>query len=511
MEEKYGPKDLSGRHPVSDAIFISGKEVSEVGFDDIVQKQSKWTDLRTISLDGLRLDGINSEPYSRQTAFEQIFHAQFVCEELDLGRNLFERWKAVLDICSVLTSLKVLKLNGNRFRDLRSEAENSDDTLELMQALSIANAALEWDTALALCTQRRFPVLQSLSLAFNPLGKPSNPSASVLTRPLTNLDLTSCGIADLCSLAFLTQLPNLQRLTLRSNPIASLSTNPQLVFPRLLFLDLSSTNLATTSAFSPFPQTFPLLISLRTSETPLATCHPDSRLLTIACLQQLERLNYTCIPPNERLDADYSYRQLVTSLLLSVETPEQEQEILSQNPQWPHLCSKYGEPANLQQKRQKAAAQSQQPTTADEEKQYPPNSLGAHMCTFTFYTLSPLHPTTAPQSHTADIPLFIDIYALKGIVGRLFSQPPMSLRLILETDEWDPVPPTKPDENDWSCSEDEDSEEDEEGRERKRVEREERRSKLWVKREEELRDSTRKVGEWVEGKRARVRVEGREL
>ena len=87
----------------------------------------------------------------------------------------------------------------------------------------------------------------------------------------------------------------------------------------------------------------------------------------------------------------------------------------------------------------------------------------------------------------------------------------MSLRLIHETEEWDPIPVTKPSENDWSCSEDEDSEEDEAVRVQARVEREERKKKRWARREVELADSTRKVEEWVEGKKARVRVEVREF
>lgn len=103
----------------------------------------------------------------------------------------------------------------------------------------------------------------------------------------------------------------------------------------------------------------------------------------------------------------------------------------------------------------------------------------------------------------------IDIYALKGIVGRLFSIAPMSLRLIHETSEYDPVPVAKPDENDWSCSEDEDSGEDEEEKGRKRVEREEKRKKMWVRREVELVDSTRAVADWIEEKEAKVRVERR--
>lgn len=87
---------------------------------------------------------------------------------------------------------------------------------------------------------------------------------------------------------------------------------------------------------------------------------------------------------------------------------------------------------------------------------------------------------------------------------------------MLETDEWDPVPAAKPEDDDWSCSEDDGSEDDEsagvvERREKKKEKEREKGKNLWVRREIELVDSTRPVGFWVEGKEARVRVERRDL
>lgn len=113
MGVKYGSKDAHKGSPVSDAIFISGKEVDEVGFTIITQRQSAWPGLKIISLDGLRLNGICSQLFSlesRRLAFEQILYSEFWCEELDLSRNLFEDWHHVIDILSALPRLKVLKL-----------------------------------------------------------------------------------------------------------------------------------------------------------------------------------------------------------------------------------------------------------------------------------------------------------------------------------------------------------------------------------------------------------------
>lgn len=97
------------------------------------------------------------------------------------------------------------------------------------------------------------------------------------------------------------------------------------------------------------------------------------------------------------------------------------------------------------------------------------------------------------------IPRTIDVYRLKGIVGQLFDIRPMSMKLIWETEEWDPV---GEEDGGWSVSEDESDE-------KSRSESTARKSEndKWARREMELVDGTREVGFFVEGKQARVRVE----
>ena len=52
------------------------------------------------------------------------------------------------------------------------------------------------------------------------------------------------------------------------------------------------------------------------------------------------------------------------------------------------------------------------------------------------------------------LPRTVGIYALKGIVGRLFNLRPMALRLVWETGEWDPIPGL--DDDDWGVSDSDD-------------------------------------------------------
>ncbi|KAL9018305.1 MAG: hypothetical protein Q9185_004408 [Variospora sp. 1 TL-2023] len=560
MRIKYGSeKDVQARQ-IFNPIRIGGKNVDEVGFSLIAQKQSAWSNLKVISLNGLCLNGISSQPLqlaSRRNAVAEVIGLGLRCEELDLSRNLLENWYDVVAICSALSKLQILKLNGNRLRDVFANVAELEAPLVKLQSLSLANMALHWDEALILCTQERFPMLQTLSLAFNPLGNPTKVSFTLSIPSLTRLDLTSCGITSLDQIMSISQGTKLTTLILRSNPLKTLSTNPGLKFTNLRTLDLTSTLLPNLTSLSPIPTLFPPLESLQTSQTPLSTSHPESRLLTIARLPQLTTLNHTPIPAHERLNSELYYLNLIANLLLSVPTPAQEHQIIHiDHSQYQYLCSKHGEPANIQERNRNRARQStahisstdpqqsQQQREDNKEDRSPPRmSLAAHLCTFTLHLNHHHHHnnTTTPhaqtQTLTLPLPTTISVYALKGVVGRLFRIAPMRVRLVLETEEWDPVPAAKPADGDWGCgSEDEgsfspsssssaaesqeDDDDDDDGhgtngnkpQEKGKKKKKKKKKLLWVRREVEISDSVRRVEDWVEGRReARVRVEERAL
>ncbi|KAL8705867.1 MAG: hypothetical protein Q9201_001015 [Fulgogasparrea decipioides] len=555
LEGKYGSGRSLQTTTLQGTITISGKQIDEVGFDIIAEKQSAWSELEIVSLDGLRIDSLIPALWNPDGPLEsQITRTNLRWKGLDLSNNLFESWDEVLSICSAMKELRCLKLNGNRFRELSSGPDYSYRSLPRLEELSLANVALEWDQVLALCNKQQFPVLQSLSLAFNPLGNPTNTSASFSVTSLILLDLTSCNIRNLQSLAFLAKLPHLATLILRSNPIANLSTKPQIVLPKISSLDLTATLLPSLPDLSPVTTTFPALRSLQIINTPLATSHPSSRLFAVARLPNITSLNHTGISPTERQDAELYYQNLITSLLVEAKTPEEERHILAEHPQWEYLCSKYGEPDSI--------AQKHQPKDDAPPAAYPAVSLGANLVTFIFYTRRPNlnaddEGTTVTVTEIRELPKLIDVYRLKSIVGPLFSIPPMSVRLIIETEVWDPVPTKQLGGLDWdfSDSEDESTDEDDEdvgsggssagdedgdldsgdtevddakninavgspeegskasvvSEELRKEEGDQRKKKeKWVKREIEIPDSTRKVADWLEEKKeVRIRVERR--
>ncbi len=143
------------------------------------------------------------------------------------------------------------------------------------------------------------------------------------------------------------------------------------------------------------------------------------------------------------------------------------------------LCEVYGEPAMLRR--------------ADEKTSVGAGTLEARIVKFTFY--STIEGVMSEKKK--DIPCSADTYRVKGIVGRLFGIRPSRCRLVWEMGEWDPV---GPEEEGWSCSE-----EDDDGK--GLIVDDEKKKGAWVKREVELLDSTKDVGFWIDSREARVRIE----
>lgn len=377
-----------------------------------------------------------------------------------------------------------------------------------------------------------FLSLTTLSLASNNLTKVTLP---LTTSLLIKVDLSSNAFTTLEHIRPLTALPMLQTLSLRANPLTSLSSPPDksIVFPKLKHLDLKSTLLPTLSSLNPIPSSFPRLESLLTNDTPL-TNYPSASLHTIARLATLTELNYSQITPPERQNAELYYLNQVSKQLAAAVNSAEEHAILEENPRWKDLCDIHGEPVINTTKTAKTAGL---------------GTLAARVTAFTFHISPQDLQTLRKHAESIDghssakmekdesqtppidnIPLSnpdpphiekrklitrtVDVYRLKGIVGHLFGIRPFSIKLVWETDEWDPVGEG---DGGWSVSEDDDSSSasssSSENKERRvasskqKFTREDK--KLWKRREMELVDGTREVGFFVEGTEARVRVEAR--
>lgn len=89
--------------------------MEEVGFDKIRRQQAMLNELSIVLLDGSCVAGLTSDPQATDAvqitkAIEGIKETCTNILELDLSRNLLERWDQVAGICRQLRRLRSLRV-----------------------------------------------------------------------------------------------------------------------------------------------------------------------------------------------------------------------------------------------------------------------------------------------------------------------------------------------------------------------------------------------------------------
>lgn len=473
---------------VSSPVWISGKEVEEVGFNKIRQQLADLHELRIVILDGLRVCRpearfLRRPVLSKQETLQKLEDITRTCPnitELDLSKNLFEEWSEVEDIGRQLQQLNSLKLDGNRFLSLQIKDVS---TFHAVTSLSLAGTLLSWDSTASLLPS--FPSLESLVVSANIL---SCLSEHLLPSTLTSLTLEDNKFTSLANLAPLRQLPYLRSLGLRFNQIASIFSVSSSDFESPLFpsslttLDLSYNAIADFTFIDSLHIHVPGMKSLQASHNPLydRLKAPDGRsltaedgyMLTVARLPNLKELNHSKITDRERLNAEIYYWSLICSELAAV--PEgQETAVKRGHRRFEELERAYGDRGRVSRQL---------------DGQRNPNSLAARLITITF--------ALGNSQVTRETPKDFSIYSVLGLAARSFGiMQPWRLKLTWETGEWDEAKRGEAVYEDYSDSDDEIVGVESGGRSKK------------VPRDVELKAGTRTIGSWIDGDEARIRLE----
>ena len=475
-------KDPGSR--LNQPIRFNGKIAEEVGFDKIKKQLAQLEELKYVILDGMRMCRPEVRQSSRTDDDSEWPHdaADIVSTcpktyELDLSRNLFEEWREVAAICEQLDRLRLLRVDGTRFRDASLTQVELERCLRIfanITTLKLESNLLPWEDLVSITHQ--FPTLTTFSASSNFY---SSLTSHVLNPTITDLTLEENLFPSLSALEPITKLPNLQRLVLKSNKISEIGT-PIPKFPQTLKeVDLSFNEISTWSFIEQLEHVFPGLTSLRVSHNPLYETlnAPDGRkltaddgyMLTLARLGNIKTLNHSPISDKERLNAESYYLSLIVKEV-QFAPEELGKQILASHPRYKWLCEEYGEPDI---KRNKNAVN--------------PNSLAARLLRLKCYLAS-----DKTAVHELEIPMSCTAYTVLGVVGKQFGLVPMDCRLIWETGDWMSARTTMADveDEDWDS---EDSEaETATGK---------------VMREVEITPGTRSIGTWIDGMEATVRVE----
>lgn len=389
-----------------------------------------------------------------------------------------------------------------------------------MTELELEDTLLDWAEICHIAS--RFPALSTLHAGSNQLASLTPIPAAPFTSTLVSLHLEFNDFSSLADISPLSAISSLRNLLLKGNRIAhivptSSSTDSPVFGANLHYLDLSYNQVASWSFVDALSRAFPGLTSLRFTHNPIyddpeldsqdayaasrtskgVSKTDEAYMLLVARMPSLTALNFSNIKTAERADAEMFYLSRIARQLATV--PESaEGEVLARHRRWAELCELYGEPPVVRQ------------------RELNPNFLEARLITVEFCLSSPGQPAASDaeeaEKRSIQIPKSFDIYAVKGLVGKLFGLPPLKLRLVWETGEWDPVAGFDDEAEDSS-----DEEEMEAEWERRagagdlvgEAPQFAKKGGRWVKREVELKDGPRQLGYCVDGPEVRIRVERR--
>ncbi|KAK0389570.1 hypothetical protein NLU13_3145 [Sarocladium strictum] len=484
LREKYAPTTANDADDASTQIKFGSKVAQEMGFDKIRRKFAQVKELKSVILDGMRIHK------AREPNEDPIGETCPSLTQLDLSRNLFTGLGPVMEICDELRFLKTLRLNGNRFQETIKDEEilRWRSIFQGLTELTLKNTLLSWEQ---LCLIASSCVsLTTLNAGLNQLSHLPPVSYLALSSSLTNLSLEYNDVRYLSDLRGLAGLKGLRNLHLKGNAIVGIAEGnaPTPVFSESIqYLDVSYNQIAEWSFVDKLPAAFPGLTGLRITHNPVYDVKSDdtkgssseeAHMFTIARLAVLRSLNFSEITSDDRMNAEMFYLSRIAKQLAAV--PESaENTVKAQHPRYRELCEIYGEPDVIR---------------SDEVN---PSFLEARLLTVTF-------TCEGKGKVTKRIPKSFDIYAVKGIAGGLFGLPPLKLRLVWETGEWDPVAGFD-DEGDES-DEDEQDLPDTQGDSNGATSAVNTKGR-WIKREVELTDSPRQLGYVVDGTVAKIRVE----
>lgn len=398
--------------------------------------------------------------------------------------------------------------------------EKAGNAFDGITELALEDTLLEWNEICHITAQ--FPSLTTLHAGSNQFSALTPIPPAPFTTTLVSIHLEYNDFTSLSALAPLSSITTLRNLLLKGNRISTISppTSPAPLFgPNLHYLDLSYNVITAWSFIDALPASFPALASLRLTHNPLysdpdldntttataaTTAEPqktggvsktdEAYMLTLARLPNLKTLNFSAVTPSDRADAEMFYLSRVARQLAAV--PESDEAaVLAGHARWAELCAAYGEPAVVRR------------GAVD------PNVLEARLVGVEFvFVGNDGDKGAVVVTERVQVPKSFDIYAVKGVVGRLFGLPPMGVRLVWETGEWDPVGGF--DEVEGEVEEEEleaewERREEKGGLDEEEVSGLERKGGRWVKREVELKDGPRQFGYCVDGLEAKIRVERR--
>ncbi|KAH7023121.1 hypothetical protein EDB80DRAFT_878620 [Ilyonectria destructans] len=473
-----------GRRAAEEIIFF-GKRAEEVGFEKIRRQQANVGELKVVIVEDLQVLTALADDEDAGT----ITKTCPKITQLGLGRNLFDQLGPVMDICRELPALNSLNLGGSRFQGLLDD--NSVGAFSGVKELALEETMMSWEEVCHLA--EKCPSLTTLNASSNHLHSLPIINYHGLASTLTTINLEINNFTTLADISALAPLTTLRNIHLKGNNITALApegSEAPIFSPSVQYLDVSYNNIQSWSFIDQLQKHLPGLTGLRISHNPVydaadadASSSEESHMFAIARVASLQSLNFSQITTSDRSNAEMFYLSRIGKQLSAVAETE-EADILALHPRYAELCEIHGEPSIVRR------------------PDVNPAFLDARLINVGFHYQD-------GEEKASKIPKSYDMYAVKGIAGKLFGLAPLKLGLVWETGEWDPVAGFDDQEGDSSDEEDAEEERERQGIDTHATEDTSGKPGRWVKREVELKDGPRQLGYCVDGLDVKIRVEAR--
>jgi len=343
------PHKLHAGVSFSDMLAARYTDVSGQGGEmNILNKDNSST---RVELIGLSQADINRAAYlenlvMREESISSIGDVEYIragCTgsvNLDLSLNLFSELSDIITLLFLMPKLECIHLKGNVL-GVSSVPECTVQHTSLTRVY-LAGTGLSWHQLSQFAAF--FPNLQEIYISGSAL---TLGEVAPNTFPsLKCMDLQNSGLTRWDELAPLATL-GLQSLIVSNNSIVSIAVQEG-EWAQLECISLDNNQVSTWESVAELRK-LASLRTLRMRSNPLITGPAlDMRLLIVAMLPDVTKLNGTPVSANERLQADFLYmKHFAQDYYRSIDAifTTTKESFESLHPRWPQLMKEYGEPA----------------------------------------------------------------------------------------------------------------------------------------------------------------------
>ncbi|VEU20600.1 DEKNAAC101508 [Brettanomyces naardenensis] len=323
LDYRYNELDQIQKERNQEATLIGTKKVEKYGFEDLIRREADFSSLQVVSLDHMLMeDDLGCDMH--------VLGGSILASvtDLDLSYNMIDDLDWIVRLCDGLTTLRTLRLSGNRlYWPLGTPSTGSNSITRLIATscgLGMSYSSTEIINTLHSC----FPDVIDLDLSSNWVTElPSLADWSELKQ----LDLSFNRIEGIVKM----EDCQLSILNLSDNEITSIEG----YVPSMEAIDLRDNSFSSWNNLDQFSDQFPNLKSIKFTGNPIFTTTEEEKGYDFCLMEILSRISTIVTINGTTYTADQrkNYELYFISKVKAGELQAPKEKI------WKNLLQKYGQ------------------------------------------------------------------------------------------------------------------------------------------------------------------------